>query len=701
MGKDTKKTANVRIHTVTSRTCQLLILRCLFLLDGYKELALEHGISNDSIAYALGMGKWVDDPQNYTQEGFVLALRQRYKEAEVKPTLKFPKRLRKNVKYMSRIIGLNKLEQEVLMFLVLTMIDNGLKDTLNSMEQFTFGKMTRILATLLNQQEEEVVEVLSSRGKLIKAGLIKRSSIRGITFRFDSHLDFVTDDFASRMMIRNTDLKEIFKEVINPAKPAKLTLNHYSHIRQEADVLIPYLKHALKNRCVGVNILLEGPPGTGKSEFTRVVARELGVLLYDISTEDEDGKGMDGTARMHSYRVAQTILCAQESLIVFDECGDVFGNEHMLFGNGSSGDTQKGWINRALEDNKVISFWLTNSVGRMDPAYIRRFDIVITMAAPGEEQRKQIFNNICGAQYDTPFIERLAKSADLSPAVLERAVNVVNTLDIDQLRYSKESVVTGLINSTLKAQGHRRLDRLQHATLPENYRIAFTNADTDLEELVAGIAEHGRARLCLYGPPGTGKSAFGHWLGKQCGKKILAKKGADLLDAFVGGTETRIAAAFSEALEQDRLLLFDEVDTFVYSREGATRSWEVTAVNEFLLNTEVYNGLMVATTNRNEALDKATMRRFDLQVKFDYLSPGQVVALYETVARQLALVKAPATLLDEIARLKQLTPGDFQMLIRQSRFKPFSTPECFVKALQEINARKGRQANPIGFVHSM
>ncbi|MEW8030224.1 MAG: hypothetical protein AB2806_21110 [Candidatus Thiodiazotropha sp.] len=93
MEKDITKTANERIHAVTSRTCQLLILRCLFLLECYKELALERGISNDSIAYALGMGEWVDDPQNYTQEGFVSALRQRYKEAEEKPTLKFPKQL--------------------------------------------------------------------------------------------------------------------------------------------------------------------------------------------------------------------------------------------------------------------------------------------------------------------------------------------------------------------------------------------------------------------------------------------------------------------------------------------------------------------------------------------------------------------------------------------------------------------------------
>ena len=59
--------------------------------------------------------------------------------------------------------------------------------------------------------------------------------------------------------------------------------------------------------------------------------------------------------------------------------------------------------------------------------------------------------------------------------------------------------------------------------------------------------------------------------------------------------------------------MLDEVDTFLFSRDGAERSWERSQVNEMLTQIERFEGLMVVSTNLIEVLDPAALRRFDLK----------------------------------------------------------------------------------------
>ena len=95
---------------------------------------------------------------------------------------------------------------------------------------------------------------------------------------------------------------------------------------------------------------------------------------------------------------------------------------------------------------------------------------------------------------------------------------------------------------------------------------------------------------------------------------LLLCKGSDLLDPYVGGTEQKIAEAFELAKRDNCLLVLDEVDTFLFSRDGAERSWERSQVNEMLTQIERFEGLMVVSTNLMNVLDPATLRRFDYEI---------------------------------------------------------------------------------------
>ena len=138
----------------------------------------------------------------------------------------------------------------------------------------------------------------------------------------------------------------------------------------------------------------------------------------------------------------------------------------------------------------------------------------------------------------------------------------------------------GLLDGTLKAQGHTPLSRQQANARPTLYTPELLNADISLTELAAGLRRHPHARLCFYGPPGSGKTAFAGWLADQLGKPLHSKRVSDLVAPYVGQTEQNLAEAFRQAEEEEAVLLLDEVDSFLQDRTRARAQWEVTAVNE-------------------------------------------------------------------------------------------------------------------------
>ena len=125
---------------------------------------------------------------------------------------------------------------------------------------------------------------------------------------------------------------------------------------------------------------------------------------------------------------------------------------------------------------------------------------------------------------------------------------------------------------------------------------------------------------------------------------------------------------FSEARSEGAVLLLDEADNFLRSREGANQRWEVTETNELLVQMERFGGVFLCATNLLDTLDPAALRRFDVKLGFEYLGPEQCWRLFGRVldARGLALPGGDAvhSLRRRIAALGYLTPGDFAAIAR-------------------------------------
>ena len=152
-------------------------------------------------------------------------------------------------------------------------------------------------------------------------------------------------------------------------------------------------------------------------------------------------------------------------------------------------------------------------------------------------------------------------------------------------------------------------------------------------------------------------------------------------------------------MEEEAVLIFDEVDGFLAERGQAKVNWEVTQVNEMLVQMEKFDGIFIATTNLIDHLDQASLRRFDLKLEFKTLIPKQLEKIFLSYAKELNITQPTETELHEIRAMKKLTPGDFATISRQSKFKKIASATEFIKRLkEEQKLKKSQDGSSIGFI---
>ena len=185
------------------------------------------------------------------------------------------------------------------------------------------------------------------------------------------------------------------------------------------------------------------------------------------------------------------------------------------------------------------------------------------------------------------------------------------------------------------------------------------------------------AKIIFYGVAGTGKTLTALALAKSLKKDVLSFDCSKILSMYIGESEKNVRSIFDKYYElrtqtkSEPVLLLNEADQFLSARSSGSASSSDKMHNQmqniFLEQIERFDGILIATTNLLENLDKAFSRRFNYKIEFVKPNKMQRIELWKKLL--------PANLplekdfdIEELAKY-ELTGGQIELVIKNTAYK--------------------------------
>jgi len=268
-------------------------------------------------------------------------------------------------------------------------------------------------------------------------------------------------------------------------------------------------------------------------------------------------------------------------------------------------------------------------------------------------------------------------------------------------------IVDDVLQSIIHPQKRKKVTRLKLGALIEEQDIfELIDSDTSLDEVVlnektretldnlmqqvdkevvARLVKWGikdkksgiDARIIFYGAAGTGKTMTAYSLAKSLKRQVLAFDCSKILSMYVGESEKNVRKIFdtfyelSEKTKTEPILLLNEADQFL----GARSSGAITGADQmhnqmqniFLEQIENFRGMLIATTNLLENIDKAFSRRFNYKIEFKKPDKIQRLQLWELMLP----TDAPYEKKFDIKELSSysLTGGQINLIVKNTAYK--------------------------------
>lgn len=634
-------------------------------------------------------------PLEDLQKNLLSALAQRRESLTHEASRESP--LTSNLRLLERTLGLTVAEQNIVAFRVMLHMHEGFEAIACAYVRLCPDcVLHRRLAALFDVPVDSVERALDPNGNLARSGLVYVTP--GLLDPFDERVRTYRG-LVSRMFMRHRTAADVVESLLPPQCDAHLSFGDYPHLVGEIGLLHDYLAAAITERRVGVNVLLHGEPGSGKTELAAALAQSLGRVLYAVRAGSDDGQQLTPRERLMSLTLTQRLVQITDAgLVLADESEDLFPTPW----NDPEKSPTKIAVNECLEKARTPTIWISNRTRHVDEAFLRRFDLVIHVAPlPASAKCELLRRQLPASALTDSNLRAYASQPRHSPAVLSRMARVAcSAADGNPERVHRNLGV--LSRHYLRTLGETALLTGGHAPMLE-HDLGLLNTDIPLESVLATLQRSSMgARMLLSGPPGTGKTAFAKAMADHLDKPLLQRRTSSLLSPYLGETEHKLRDMFDEARMEDGVLLLDEADGFLGSRTDARARWEVTQTNELLTQMEAFEGIFICTTNRPDDLDSACLRRFDLKVGFHQLRVDQRTRLLRQCCACLGIamsVEDERVTAEHAVRLKNLMPGDAAAALRHVRLvSDMPTLDQLVAALAEECRWKPDASRPIGFL---
>ena len=185
------------------------------------------------------------------------------------------------------------------------------------------------------------------------------------------------------------------------------------------------------------------------------------------------------------------------------------------------------------------------------------------------------------------------------------------------------------------------------------------------------------ARIIFYGAAGTGKTVTALALSKSLKKQVLSFDCSKILSMYVGESEKNVRKIFDDykdlciKTKSEPVLLLNEADQFLSNRVSGHISGSDKMHNQmqniFLEQIENFDGILIATTNLLDSIDKAFSRRFNYKIEFLKPDENQRKELWRKLL-PLNLPLEDGFDIDKLANYS-LTGGQIEIVIKNTAYK--------------------------------
>ncbi len=471
----------------------------------------------------------------------------------------------------------------------------------------------------------------------------------------------------------------------------KFKASDFKHLEKEYAMCVKIIKNAIKNRTKGVNILLYGVPGAGKTEFAKSIVQSAGKLLYEIPYINYDDEDMTTYQRLVALKTNLNITRKNKDMVLLYDEADNITNYNF---KEESNTPSKILVNNVTENVSTPVIWTLNNIRNIDDAFLRRMTYAVKFNKLNENTQIKIWqkelkrNNITVPR--NKIIE-LSSKYDVSLSVIKNAVDTTKLIKGNAENF--ECFIDSISTAMNYGYHIERENKNKYKNNDFIYNDKLANSDIDLKFLTEKLKQTKKMNfsICIYGEPGTGKSEYAKYLAHRLGLKIVQKKASDIFGKFVGETEENIALSFKEAKNKKAMIIIDEADSFLQSRKNAKNSWEVSFVNEMLTQMENFDYPFVCTTNLMDTLDEASLRRFTFKIKFNFLTSQQIHIAFSHFFKQ--------KISENACNINGLTIGDFVTVKKKLEFLGINNSNDILDLLiQEVKFKNTDSLkNTIGF----
>ncbi len=225
-------------------------------------------------------------------------------------------------------------------------------------------------------------------------------------------------------LARRVETRQTWDDLVLPVDQFDLLIELVARVQHRRQVLTDWGFAAKVGKGLGLSALFSGPPGTGKTMIAGLVARELGLDLYQVDLSRVVSKFIGETEK----QLAALFEAAESghAILLFDEADSLFGKRtEVKSSNDRYANLEVNYLLQRMESFDGISILTTNHETAIDKAFQRRLAFHVRVPMPDVQHRELLWSTMlpaAAARAEDLELGQLATDYAMSGGYIKNAV---------------------------------------------------------------------------------------------------------------------------------------------------------------------------------------------------------------------------------------------------------------------------------------